>query len=119
MGNADSEDVDAFIQHAKAALDAAVYAQVLALRGSVSAEHGVGQQKTVLMHAYQDTHTHSHTQHDGSTSSSADTYTGTDVGVHAGASAGARTAAEIAMMRGIKALMDPRGILNPGKVLPL
>ena len=29
-----------------------------------------------------------------------------------------RSAAEIQVMRGIKALLDPRGILNPGKVLP-
>jgi FAD/FMN-containing dehydrogenase len=28
-----------------------------------------------------------------------------------------RSAAEIALMRGLKGLLDPRAILNPGKVL--
>lgn len=36
----------------------------------------------------------------------------------AGALAWARSPAELALMRTIKAALDPRNILNPGKLLP-
>lgn len=61
-----------------AAVDAVVYG-ALRGRGSVSAEHGIGQlKKDWLGHS--------------------------------------RSAAEIALMRGLKSHLDPRGILNPGRV---
>ncbi len=64
----------------EAEINAAVYEVVLALGGSVSAEHGIGQLKAGLLKEVKD-----------------------------------RTALE--MMRAIKQALDPKGILNPGKVL--
>jgi len=61
-----------------AAVDAVVYGSLRG-RGSVSAEHGIGQMKKAWLG-------HS------------------------------RSAAEIAVMRGLKSHLDPRGILNPGRV---
>ena len=58
-----------------------VYALTAEARGSISAEHGIGQYKPHHLHY-------------------------------------SRSAAEIALMRTIKAALDPRGILNPHKVLP-
>lgn len=58
----------------------AVYTVVLALGGSVSAEHGIGQLKTGLLEDVKDP-------------------------------------VAMRMMRAIKDALDPRGILNPGKVL--
>ena len=62
-------------------LNFTVFEAVLSLRGSVSAEHGVGQQKRDVM---------------------------TQV----------RSPAELSLMAAIKRSLDPKGILNPGKVLP-
>ena len=58
-----------------------VYEFTSQARGSISAEHGIGQYKPHHLHY-------------------------------------SRTAAEIAVMRTIKAALDPRGILNPHKVIP-
>ena len=55
----------------------------LLIAGSISAEHGVGQQKRVALQR-----------------------------------GGARTPAEVQLMTALKAVLDPNGILNPGKVLP-
>jgi FAD/FMN-containing dehydrogenase len=57
-----------------------VHDLVHALNGSISAEHGIGQLKRVLLPQY-------------------------------------KSALELDLMRGIKALFDPRGLMNPGKVL--
>jgi FAD/FMN-containing dehydrogenase len=61
-------------------VDAVVYGAVRALKGSVSAEHGVG----TLKRAYLG---HS------------------------------RSEAELAVMRRLKQALDPKGILNPGKLI--
>lgn len=62
----------------KVLIDHFVFTDVIARNGSVSAEHGLGQQKAHLL-----------TQ--------------------------ARSAEEVSMMVGLKKLMDPLNILNPGK----
>lgn len=59
---------------------AAIYEIVVALGGSVSAEHGIGQLKTALLRQVKDP-------------------------------------VALEMMRAIKLALDPRGILNPGKLL--
>ena len=58
-----------------------VYQPLTALGGSISAEHGIGTERTGFLSL-------------------------------------SRTAAEIATMHALKHALDPRGILNPGKVLP-
>lgn len=63
----------------RAGVEAAVYAPLEALKGSVSAEHGIGLEKKPYLHLV-------------------------------------RSEAEINLMRTIKRAMDPRDILNPGKV---
>lgn len=63
----------------RAGVEAAVYAPLEALKGSVSAEHGIGLEKKPYLHLV-------------------------------------RSEAEIELMRTIKRAMDPRDILNPGKV---
>lgn len=65
---------------AAARICAAVYDNVHRYGGSFSAEHGIGQAKTMLLEKYKD-------------------------------------AASVAAMRAIKNALDPRGIMNPGKVL--
>lgn len=59
-----------------------VYDWVLSAGGSISAEHGLGQQKAKMLHR-------------------------------------ARPQPVVQLMRDLKRLLDPQGILNPGKVLPL
>lgn len=61
-------------------MNARVHAIVLAMGGSISAEHGVGVLKRDLLH-------------------------------------GAKDAVALDVMRTIKAALDPKGIMNPGKVL--
>ena len=63
------------------ALGHAVHACVREFRGSISAEHGIGQLKRDLLAQYKDP-------------------------------------VALAAMRSIKLALDPRGIMNPGKVLP-
>jgi len=63
------------------ALGHAVHACVQEFRGSISAEHGIGQLKRELLARHKDP-------------------------------------VALATMRAIKQALDPRGILNPGKVLP-
>lgn len=70
-----------FIKIIQAMLDRAVFKAILSVNGSVSAEHGVGQQKRAVM-------------------------------------AVARSPAELVLMSAIKRILDPNGILNPGKVIP-
>ena len=62
-------------------IGAAVYEVVMALGGSISAEHGIGRLKRDLM---------------------------PDI----------KSPVELGLMLGLKAMLDPKGILNPGKVLP-
>lgn len=64
----------------EAQVEAAIYAPLAALQGSVSAEHGIGLEKR-------------------------------------GKLALSRSGAEIATMRAVKRALDPRNILNPGKIL--
>ncbi|HEY9239122.1 MAG TPA: FAD-binding oxidoreductase, partial [Burkholderiaceae bacterium] len=64
----------------KEALEDLVYKGVIARRGSISAEHGIGLDKRRSLH-------------------------------------GARPAPAIALMQAMKQLLDPRGTLNPGKVV--
>ncbi len=63
-----------------AALEPFVFDTVIAARGSISAEHGLGQSKAKYLGA-------------------------------------ARSPAVVALMRDLKRVLDPAGILNPGKVL--
>ena len=72
-------DDTAFIERAEAVHDA-VYAVVRDLKGSVSAEHGIGQLKTDLLKQVKDP-------------------------------------VALKMMKTIKSALDPKGILNPGKML--
>ena len=58
-----------------------VYDSTSSFRGSISAEHGLGQSKAPIIGRYKD-------------------------------------AAELDLMRGVKQLFDPAGLMNPGKVLP-
>ena len=74
---ADPQD---FMAQYDEAVHAAIYAVVLKLGGSVSAEHGIGQLKVELLKQVKDP-------------------------------------VALEMMRAIKAALDPRGILNPGKML--
>jgi FAD/FMN-containing dehydrogenase len=62
-------------------LDRVVFETVISFNGSVSAEHGVGQQKRKIMSTV-------------------------------------RSSSELLLMSGIKKILDPNGILNPGKVIP-
>jgi FAD/FMN-containing dehydrogenase len=71
---------EAFLAH-ESAINHITYEAVAAHRGSISAEHGLGQLKP-------------------------------DENVHY------KSPLEIALMRTIKAALDPQGIMNPGKVLP-
>jgi D-lactate dehydrogenase (cytochrome) len=64
-----------------AAIAEAVYAEVRAFRGSISAEHGIGQLKRPELAKYKGT-------------------------------------VDLDLMRTLKRAIDPRGIMNPGKVLP-
>jgi FAD/FMN-containing dehydrogenase len=63
-------------------MNQAVFAEVLALQGSISAEHGIGRLK-------------------------------------AGEMPNIKSPLELELMRGIKNLLDPKGILSPGRILPL
>ncbi len=73
-------DAKAFMAQYDEALHEAIYAVVLGLGGSVSAEHGIGQLKVDLLRRVKDPVT-------------------------------------LDMMRAIKTALDPKGILNPGKML--
>lgn len=72
-------DEKTYALHAES-LHALVYRHVVAMKGSVSAEHGIGQVKRAQLAATKDPHA-------------------------------------LAMMRQIKAVIDPDGRMNPGKVL--
>jgi FAD/FMN-containing dehydrogenase len=69
-----------FLAHT-AAIGEAVYGEVRAFRGSISAEHGIGRLKRRELAQYKGT-------------------------------------VELELMRALKSAIDPRGIMNPGKVLP-
>jgi FAD/FMN-containing dehydrogenase len=73
-------DRDRFLARADE-ITARVYEVVLALDGSISAEHGIGQMKRALM-------------------------------------ASIKSPVELALMRAVKHALDPKGLLNPGKLLP-
>jgi FAD/FMN-containing dehydrogenase len=64
----------------EAQINAIVHAAVAAHRGSISAEHGIGQLKRTVLPDY-------------------------------------KSALELRLMRQIKATLDPRGLMNPGKLL--
>ena len=72
-------DEASYANHAER-LHALVYRHVVARKGSVSAEHGIGQVKRAQLAATKDPHV-------------------------------------LALMRQIKAMIDPDGRMNPGKVL--
>jgi len=69
-------------QSDQAQVENIIYQPLLALRGSVSAEHGIGLEKKAYLSL-------------------------------------SRSAEEIAVMRRLKAALDPQGILNPGKIFDL
>ena len=73
-------DGKAFMAQSEEAVHEAIYAVVLRLGGSISAEHGIGQLKRDLLQRVKDP-------------------------------------VALAMMRAIKTALDPKGILNPGKML--
>jgi FAD/FMN-containing dehydrogenase len=75
LGMSDSD----FLAH-QASINKIVYDDVVALSGSISAEHGLGQLKCQEIEHY-------------------------------------KSAAELGVMRQIKNALDPKGIMNPGKVL--
>ena len=64
---------------ARARVEPLVYGRLQALRGSISAEHGIGLEKKAYL------------------------------GI-------SRSPQELALMRTLKAALDPRNLLNPGKV---
>lgn len=64
----------------QAEANAIIYAPLQAIGGSISAEHGIGQEKREYLHI-------------------------------------SRSGPEIALMKQLKQTLDPRGILNPGKVI--
>ena len=72
-------DAEAFRARTKA-LNDAVFELVIGMEGSISAEHGIGQQKRDRLPAV-------------------------------------KPAVEMEMMRAVKRALDPRGIMNPGKLL--
>lgn len=80
--SSDSTSEASYHAAAEAALEPWVFEWTMARKGSISAEHGLGQAKAAYLPA-------------------------------------ARPAPVVAVMAGMKQLLDPRGILNPGKVLPL
>lgn len=75
-GSADAE----FLADAER-LSRIVHDSAASFRGSISAEHGLGQSKRETVAAY-------------------------------------KSELELDLMRGVKHLLDPAGLMNPGKVLP-
>jgi len=69
-------DADATVRRA---VEAVIYAPLAAIGGSISAEHGIGEEKRAYLNV-------------------------------------SRSPAEIALMRALKQALDPKAILNPGKV---
>jgi len=72
---------DAALQAARATIERIIQDTTNAFRGSISAEHGLGQAKNDANARY-------------------------------------RSADEMALMRALKQTLDPKNILNPGKLLP-
>lgn len=79
--SAESRDVGGQLDALQRVLDQCVAEEVTARRGSLSAEHGVGQLKRKYMSL-------------------------------------ARSDEELSLMRAVKAVFDPRGIMNPSAMLP-
>ena len=75
------QDAAAFLRDNEHAIHDIVFDAVVARRGSISAEHGIGSLKREAL-------------------------------------AGRKSRVALAMMRSIKAALDPAGLLNPGRVLP-
>ncbi len=78
LSKPDRQENSAFI-HQTAAVNRIVHDQVMALHGSISAEHGIGQLKTGELQRYKDP-------------------------------------VELALMRQMKQMLDPLGLMNPGKI---
>ena len=81
MTTGDGRDVGGQLDGLQLVLDQCVAEEVTARRGSLSAEHGVGQLKRKYMSL-------------------------------------ARSDEELSLMRAVKAVFDPRGIMNPSAMLP-